>query len=92
LFQVGIDESYIVDIDAALLPRNWRSEPAPGKVQKIGDEWAASATSPVLRVPSTLVPGESNFLLNPRHADFPKLQFSGPLPFHFDPRLERFQS
>ena len=87
LFQVGIDESYIVDIDAALLPRNWRSEPAPGKVQKIGDEWAASATSPVLRVPSTLVPGESNFLLNPRHAGFLKLQFSEPLPFHFDPRL-----
>src|ERR1035441_2181020 len=79
LFQVGIEESYIVGIDAAVLPRNWRSEPAPGKVQKIGDEWAARATSPVLRVPSTLVPGESNFLLNPRHAGFLKLQFSEPL-------------
>jgi RES domain-containing protein len=56
-------------------------------VQKIGDEWVARATSPVLRVPSTLVPGESNFLLNPRHAGFLKLQFSEPLPFHFDPRL-----
>src|ERR1039457_4372084 len=74
LFRVGIDESYIVDIDAAIL-------------QKIGDEWVTNATSAVLRVPSTLVPGEFNFLLNPRHADFPKLQFSGPIPFHLDPRL-----
>jgi RES domain-containing protein len=56
-------------------------------VQKIGDEWVTNATSAVLRVPSTLVPGEFNFLLNPRHADFPKLQFSGPIPFHLDPRL-----
>jgi RES domain-containing protein len=87
LFRVGIDESYIVDIDAAILPRNWRTEPVPGKVQKIGDEWVTNATSAVLRVPSTLVPGEFNFLLNPRHADFPKLQFSGPIPFHLDPRL-----
>ena len=87
LFRVGVDESYIVDIDAAILPRNWRTEPVPGKVQKIGDEWVTNATSAVLRVPSTLVPGEFNFLLNPRHADFPKLQFSGPIPFHLDPRL-----
>ena len=87
LFRVGIDESYIVDIDAAILPRNWRTEPVPGKVQKIGDEWVTNATSAVLRVPSTLVPGEFNFLLDPRHADFPKLQFSGPIPFHLDPRL-----
>jgi RES domain-containing protein len=87
LFRVGIDESYIVDIDAAILPRNWRTEPVPGKVQKIGDEWVTNATSAVLRVPSTLVSGEFNFLLNPRHADFPKLQFSGPIPFHLDPRL-----
>jgi RES domain-containing protein len=87
LFRVGIDESYIVDIDAAILPRNWRTEPVPGKVQKIGDEWVTNATSAVLRVPSTLVPGEFNFLLNPRHADFPKLQFSGPIPFHLDPHL-----
>jgi RES domain-containing protein len=87
LFKVRIGKSYIVDIDAALLPRNWRAEPAPGKVQKIGDEWVINATSAVLRVPSTLVPGESNFLLNPQHPDFPKLQFSEAIPFHFDPRL-----
>ena len=92
LFQIRIHESYIVAIDAAALPRNWRAEPAPGKVQKIGDEWVTSAPSAVLRVPSTLVPGESNFLLNPRHADFPKLQFSESIPFHFDPCGQKSQT
>ena len=87
LFQVAIDESYILDIDAAALPRNWRAEPAPSRVQKIADDWVSKSTSAVLRVPSTLVPGESNYLLNPGHTDFRKLQISGPVPFHFDQRL-----
>jgi RES domain-containing protein len=87
LFQVAIDDSYILDIDAAALPRNWRAEPAPSRVQKMGDDWVSKSTSAVLRVPSTLVPGESNFLLNPAHVDFRKLQISGPVPFQFDPRL-----
>lgn len=87
LFQVEIDESYIGDIDRWALPRNWRTEPAPSKVQNIGDEWSTNGTSAVLRVPSSLVPGESNFLLNPRHPDFPKLKFSEPIPFQFDGRL-----
>jgi len=86
LFQVAIDESYILNIDAAVLPRNWRVDPAPSRVQKIGDEWVTKSNSAVLRVPSTLVPGESNFLLNPRHVDFRKLQISGPVPFRFDRR------
>ena len=87
LLKVGIEESYILDIDAVALPRNWRAEPAPSRVQKMGDDWVGQSASAVLRVPSTLVPGESNFLLNPRHVDFRKLQISGPISFHFDPRL-----
>jgi RES domain-containing protein len=87
LFQVAIDQSYILDIDATTLPRNWRAEPAPRRVQTIGDDWVSKSTSAVLRVPSTLVPGENNFLLNPAHVDFRKLQISGPVPFHFDQRL-----
>ena len=53
----------------------------------IGDEWLRSKTSPVLRVPSVIIPDESNFLLNPAHADFAKLSISKPEDFRFDPRL-----
>jgi len=38
-------------------------------------------------VPSAVVPGEHNFLLNPRHRDFGRLEIGGPEPFEFDPRL-----
>ena len=87
LFPVEIDEAYILALDPTSLPRNWRAEPAPTRVQKMGDAWVDSGASAVLRVPSSLVPGESNFLLNPKHPDFRKLTIGAPIPFQFDPRL-----
>ena len=42
-----------------------------------------------LKVPSAVVRGEHNFLLNPRHRDFSKLRRGPPVPFEFDERLAR---
>ena len=53
----------------------------------IGDEWLRSKASPVLRVPSVITPDDSNFLLDPAHADFAKLSIGTPQDFWFDPRL-----
>lgn len=87
LFQVSIDPSQAHDLSLATLPRNWRADPVPARVREIGDDWVARGASAVLRVPSALVPGESNFLLNPRHSDFGKLRIGKPIPFQYDPRL-----
>jgi RES domain-containing protein len=89
LFEVAIDVSCIGELDFSTLPRNWKADPVPPRVQAIGDEWVASGRSAVLRVPSALVPGESNFLLNPRQPDFGKLRIGKALPFQFDPRFAR---
>jgi RES domain-containing protein len=89
LFEVSMDPSYVRDLDISSLPRNWKADPAPTKSQAIGDDWVTGGASAVLRVPSTLVPGESNHLLNPRHRDFAKLRIGAMIPFQFDPRLAR---
>jgi RES domain-containing protein len=89
LFQVSIDPSYVIDLSPAILPRNWKADPVPARVQAIGDDWVTGGASAVLRVPSALVPGESNFLLNPRHQDFGKIRIGKPIPFQYDPRLRR---
>ena len=87
VIEVVIDSGLIVKVDPAALPRNWRSDPPPRKVRKIGDQWISQGASPVLQVPSAVVPAESNFLLNPRHADFRRLRIGKPVPFRFDERL-----
>jgi RES domain-containing protein len=87
--EVDFEASLVIDLDRSSLPKNWQSDPVPEAVQAICDRWVLSGDSAVLRVPSVLVPGESNFLLNPRHSDFGKVGVSRPLAFRFDPRLAR---
>jgi RES domain-containing protein len=87
LIGVEFDESLINRVEASELPKQWRSEPGLPEIRSIGDEWVLAGTSVVLQVPSALVPGESNFLLNPGHQDFARLTLGKPLSFRFDPRL-----
>ncbi len=87
VFDVRFDVEWVVTLDPALLPRNWRAHPAPAKVQAIGDAWIASRESAVLAVPSVIVPSETNYLLNPAHPDFARLEIVDAKPFQFDRRL-----
>jgi RES domain-containing protein len=89
LIGVEIDELLVRDVSPSELPRSWRSDPVRAAVRQIGDRWIESGTSAILRVPSTLVPAENNFLLNPAHPDFKKLLIHDPLTFQFDPRLAK---
>jgi RES domain-containing protein len=73
--------------DVAKLPEDWRRYPAPPQLQLIGDQWARSGWSTVLRVPSAIVDEESNYLLNPEHRDFSKIKISESEPFALDLRL-----
>jgi len=87
VIEVAIDESLIISLDVSDLPRNWRADPPPRKVRAIGDAWIAKATSAVMRVPSSVIPAEDNFLLNPRHPDFNQIHIGKPVAFRFDQRL-----
>jgi RES domain-containing protein len=71
--QVEIDQDYIARPGVQDFQKNWRAEPEPKRLQMIGDEWLDSRPSVVLRVPSAIVGGEFNYLLNPLHSDFTKL-------------------
>lgn len=87
LIGVTISEGLMETLDQTQLPRNWRSAIPSLPLRALGDKWAAEQSSVALRVPSALVPAESNFLLNPAHADFQKLVIGDPVDFAFDERL-----
>lgn len=69
------------------LPIGWNSFPHLLDTQKIGDDFVADRKSCVLNVPSAVVPGDFNFLINPHHSDFAFIYIGGQQDFPFDTRL-----
>jgi len=59
----------------------------PRDCRRLGDEWLAARTTPLLRVPSVIVPMARNILLNPRHPDAVLVDVSATYPCDFDQRL-----
>lgn len=84
---VSFDKSLVKELPSSKLPAGWHTYPVPANVQAIGTAWARRLESPVLRVPSAVVPREFNFLLNPLHPDFSKLVIGTAEPLDIDPRL-----
>lgn len=87
VFDVELPDRCVQDLDPASLPDDWRLHPAPPGTRALGDEWLRSARSAVLRVPSAVLPTESNFLINPGHRDFPGFTVNGPRPLDVDSRV-----
>ncbi len=69
------------------LPKNWRGHPPSTETKSVGSAWLRAGESCVLKVPSTIVPVEFNFVLNPAHPDFPLITIGKAEPFSLDPRV-----
>jgi RES domain-containing protein len=76
-------------IDPGGLPANWRDVAAREQLQVLGSKWAKRRSSAVLAVPSSVIPAETNYLLNPRHPAFAKIRIGKPQNFVTDLRLIR---
>ena len=87
LFEVTFEDNLVVPVDVSKLPRSWRQSPPPAAVQHVGDAWVAAGRSPVLKVPSVIVPTEWNYVLNPAHPAFTRITIGPRKPVKFDPRL-----
>ena len=86
-FEIEIPDSLAVRLEAAALPRDWRSAEPSAATQALGSEWQRGRQSAALVVPSVLVPQEYCVLLNPEHPDIDKIMVMYPEPFTFDGRL-----
>jgi RES domain-containing protein len=90
LIQVEIDIPEDLDIrqiDIKELPKNWKSYPAPPALQERGNSWRAEGLTPVLQVPSSLIPEEANFLINPQHENAHRVKITSTKRFAYDSRL-----
>ena len=83
------DESLAAELKEGDLLKGWAAHPPPVSSQRVGDSWVQEQTSLLLKVPSVVVPIESNYLLNPTHPDIDKIKIGHPVPLPLDERLTR---
>jgi len=69
------------------LPKNWNAIPHIPETQLVGDAFVNENKFAVLRVPSVVVKGDFNYVLNPKHPDFSEIKIIDDAPFPFDPRF-----
>ena len=94
---VSFDDPALAVLEEADLPAGWDSRPESRASQVVGDEWLDSLQSPVLAVPSVVVPPElryepsyMNYVINPLPPAFPEAVEVGPVrDLVWDPRLAR---
>jgi RES domain-containing protein len=84
---MDIPKELITEIGIKDLPPDWSAVPAQRSTRQIGDRWIDSRSYPVLKVPSTVIPVEHNFAVNPSHPDFKQLRIGEIRDFEFDVRL-----
>lgn len=83
------DDLLIEEITPAQLPQQWEQASRYAQCQPLGDAWYRRRSSAVLRVPSSIVPQEFNYILHSRHPDFKRIRIVAREEFRFDSRIKQ---
>ena len=81
--ELAIEELLLAD-----LPPDWQPTSAYARCQPLGAAWYRRRATAVLRVPSSIIAHEYNYVLNTRHPDFAQIRLVGREEFAFDPRIK----
>jgi RES domain-containing protein len=77
----------IETIDVDNLPSDWKKFPNIRITQDLGEEFIKKGKSLVLKVPSAVVQGDFNYLINPNHKEIDRVKIIDKEKFDFDERL-----
>ncbi|AYD47967.1 RES family NAD+ phosphorylase [Arachidicoccus soli] len=88
LISIKIPEQIAIkELNPLDYPKNWRAIPFNNTAQEIGDKFVKENKYLLLKVPSVVVSGDFNYLINPLHKDFKKVAIQKIERFVFDKRL-----
>lgn len=94
LFKVMVidvpDDISIEEIHLDNLQEGWnKSDDSTYEIcQVIGENWLERAESAILKVPSSIIQKESNYLFNINHPDFKRIKIIDLEDFEFDVRIK----
>ncbi|MEO5581596.1 MAG: RES domain-containing protein [Saprospiraceae bacterium] len=88
MMQIKSKQDSIMNLKAEDLLKDWRSDPAPEYLKRIGDQFVEEGKYLMLKVPSAVLPMEWNILINPKHELMAQLILDTPIPVNIDPRIK----
>ena len=83
------DYSQIKQLEVKQLPKGWRKFPYSKLTQELGDSFINKNEVLYIKVPSAVVQGDFNILINPQHSDSDKVKILQIEEFDFDERIFR---
>lgn len=81
----------ILELRTEDLPDSWDAKPPSLETQFIGDDFVRDNEAAVLKVPSSIVPPEHNYLINPNHPQAKKIKVISTEKLTFDSRFKQVE-
>jgi RES domain-containing protein len=82
------DDITILEVQLQDLLDSWDAKPPSSSTQTIGDDFVLYNEAAILKVPSSIIPQEFNYLLNPNHKDASRIKVVSKAKMRFDSRLK----
>ena len=87
LVTLDIPDETILRVDEKQFPVNWNEVPPPESTKTFTKNWLRKKKYLALRVPSVVISGAYNYLLNPAHSRIEEVRMVEMQSFVFDARL-----
>lgn len=88
MLEINIPETIkIQNLAVNELSDGWNKMPYDRETQLLGNQFISEGKAAILKVPSAVVKGNFNYLLNPNHADFNSIKIEIAEPFPLDDRF-----
>jgi RES domain-containing protein len=85
---IEIPDTNILELEIQDLPPNWKDFPAPSSTKLFGTNLLTTANKPIIKIPSTIVQQEYNYILNPEHSDSQFFKIVNIEDFIYDTRIK----
>lgn len=87
---IEIPAAQIYELKEAELPGNWKLAPAPSSTRHLGTQLLKTASKAIIKLPSTIITQEYNYLLNPLHHSSKSFKIVEVKDFVYDVRIKLF--